>query len=154
MIYDKSPFLDDIQLFITSRTIKQEDLKNKLFCTFSSKDGLERTLSTIKSEYTIMYGKIFVLESEDSDEYLCTYNIEVPETPTKVLANTILLHRKKESNTLYTINSLNTLIKHLNNGVLDTSYKINWQDYQNTVLLTQGSELRRLATKIFKIVVV
>lgn len=142
------------ELFINSLTLKQEDLRNKLFCTFSSKDGLERTLTTIKSEYTIMYGKIFVLESEDSDEYLCTYNIEIPESPTKVLANTILLHRKKETNTLYTINSLNTLIKHLNEGVLDTTFKINWQDYQNTVLLTQGAELKKLATKIFKIVVI
>lgn len=154
MIYDKPTLLDDSQLFISSITIKQEDLKNKLFCTFSPKDGLERTLTTIKSEYTIMYGKIFVLESNDSDEYLCTYNIEVPETPTKVLANTILLHRKKETNTLYTINSLNLLIKQLNGGILDTTYKINWPDYKNTVLLTQGADLRQLATKIFKIVVV
>jgi len=154
MTYDKSTFLSDSELFIRSIDIKQEDLKNKLFCTFSSKDGLERTLSTIKSEYTIMYGKIFVLESEDSDEYLCTYNIEIPEAPTKVLANTILLHRKKETNTLYTINSLNTLIKHLNEGILDTSFRINWSNYQNTVLLTQGSELKKLATKIYKIIVI
>jgi len=40
-------------------------LKNKLFCTFSPKDRLEEVLDTIKSEYVIMYGKIFVLESED-----------------------------------------------------------------------------------------
>ncbi len=102
-----------------------------------------------------MYGKIFILESEDSDEYLCTYNIEVqPEAVTKILGNTILLHRKKETNTLYTINSLNILIKRLNGGILDTSYKVNWQDYKNTVLLTQGSDLRQLGTKIFKIAVV
>lgn len=154
MTSSKTSFLGDSQLFINSLTIKQEDLRNKLFCTFSSKDGLERTLTTIKSEYTIMYGKIFVLESEDSDEYLCTYNIEVPETPTRVLSNTILLHRKKETNTLYTINSLNMLIKQLNGGVLDTTYKINWPDYQNTVLLTQGTDLKKLGTKIFKIAVV
>jgi len=154
MTCDKTSFLGDSQLFINSLTIKQEDLRNKLFCTFSSKDGLERTLTTIKSEYTIMYGKIFVLESEDSDEYLCTYNIEVPETPTRVLSNTILLHRKKETNTLYTINSLNMLIKQLNGGILDTTYKINWPDYQNTVLLTQGTDLKKLGTRIFKIAVV
>ena len=150
MILDKPALLHDNELFINSLTIKQEDLKNKLFCTFSSKDGLERTLSTIKSEYTVMYSKIFVLESEDSDEYLCTYNIEISDTPTKILSNTILLHRKKETNTLYTINSLNTLIKQLNGGMLDITFKINWPDYQNTVLLTQGSELKKLATKIYK----
>ena len=141
------------ELFISTISIKQEDLMNKLFCTFSSKEGLEKTLETIKSEYKIMYDKIFVLESQDSDEYLCTYNIEVQSSSTKILPNTILLHRKKETNTLYTINSLNLLIKSLNEGVLDTSYRINWQDYSNTVLLTQGSELKTLGTKIHKIVV-
>jgi hypothetical protein len=132
--------------------LTQEELKNKLFCTFSAKDKLEDTLDTITNEYVIMYGKIFVLESEDSDEYMCTYNIEVDQSSTRILPNTILLHRKKESNTLYTINSLNLLIKSLNEGVLDTTFKINWQDHKNTILLTQGSDLRKLSTKIFKIV--
>jgi hypothetical protein len=132
--------------------LTQEQLKNKLFCTFSPKDKLEDTLDTIKSEYSIMYSKIFVLESEDSDEFLCTYNIEVQSSSTRVLPNTILLHRKKETNTLYTINSLNLLIKSLNEGVLDTSFRIEWPNYRNTVLLTQGDDLRKLSTKIHKIV--
>ena len=146
--------LDNNILFIDSIQIKQEDLMNKLFCTFSSKDGLEKTLDTIKTEYIIMYNKIFVLESQDSDEYLCTYNIETQGSSTKILPNTILLHRKKETNTLYTINSLNLLIKSLNEGVLDTSFRVNWQDYNNTVLLTQGSDLKMLGTKIHRIVVI
>jgi len=129
-------------------------LKNKLFCTFSPKSKLEEVLDTIKSEYVIMYDKIFVLESEDSDEFLCTYNIEVQSTNTRVLPNTILLHRKKETNTLYTINSLNLLIKSLNEGILDTSFRVEWQNYRNTVLLTQGDDLRKLSTKIHKIVTI
>jgi hypothetical protein len=132
--------------------LTQDQLKNKLFCTFSPKDKLEEVLDTIKSEYVIMYGKIFVLESEDSDEFLCTYNIQVQSTNTRVLPNTILLHRKKETNTLYTINSLNLLIKSLNEGILDTSFRVEWQNYRNTVLLTQGDDLRELSTKIHKIV--
>jgi hypothetical protein len=132
--------------------LTQEQLKNKLFCTFSPKDKLDVTLDTIIGEYTIMYSKIFVLESEDSDELLCTYNIEVQDTTTRVLPNTILLHRKKETNTLYTINSLNLLIKSLNEGILDTSFRVEWQNYRNTVLLTQGDDLRKLSTKIHKIV--
>jgi hypothetical protein len=132
--------------------LTQEQLKNKLFCTFSTKDKLESTLETIKSEYTIMYGKIFVLEAEESEEFLCTYNIEVQSDNTRVLPNTILLHRKKETNTLYTINSLNLLIKTLNEGILDTSFRIEWTNYRNTVLLSQGDELKRLSTKIHRIV--
>jgi hypothetical protein len=70
----------------------------------------------------------------------------------KIIPNTILLHRKKETNTLYTINALNLLIKELNGGVVDSNYKIEWPDFKNTVLLTQGTDLRKLETKINKIV--
>jgi hypothetical protein len=132
--------------------LTQESIMNKLFCTFSSKDALEETLGSITGQYTILYRKIFVLSSPDSNEFLCTYNIEVEGPTTKILPNTILLHRKKESNTLYTINALNTLIKQLNNGVLDTKFVVNWADYKNSVLLTQGDGLKRINTAIHKIV--
>jgi len=128
------------------------DLANKLFCTFSTKDKLEETLTTIKTTYTVLYKKIFILESVDSDEYLCTYNIEIVSGNVPRLPNTILLHRKKETNTLYTIDSLNTLIRSLNNGVLDTTFPINWGDYRNSALLTNGTDLRRLNTTVHKIV--
>ena len=132
--------------------LTQELLMNKLFCSFATKDNLDDRLQEINKEYKIMYGKIFVLESQDSEEYMCTYNIELEGSTAKILGNTILLHRKKESNTLYTINALNTLIKSLNGGVLDTKYVITWKDYKNSILLTQGDELRRLNTSIYKII--
>jgi len=129
-----------------------EQILNRLFATFSSKDKLEETLQTIKDTYSILYGKIFVLESPDTEEVLCTYNIDPINSSSRILPNTILLHRKKETNTLYTINALNLLIKELNEGVVDSSYKVNWLDFKNTVLLTQGADLRKLQTKIFKII--
>lgn len=131
-----------------------EELSNKLFATFSKKEDIDKTLDTITNRYTILYNKIFILESKDSDEFICTYNIDPGNvSTTTVLPNTILLHRKKESNTLYTINALNTLIKLLNNGYTDSNYKVNWADYKNTILLTQGpDQLRKLETTIYKIV--
>ena len=81
--------------------ITSESIMNKLFCTFSPKDKLDDTLREINREYTILYKKIFVLESKESEEFLCTYNIEIEGGQTKILPNTILLHRKKETNTLY-----------------------------------------------------
>jgi hypothetical protein len=68
-----------------------------------------------------------------------------------ILDNTILLHRKKDSNTLYTINALNDLIKELNGGILDMKYKVNWSEYRNCILLTTGGELKRLDTKVHDI---
>lgn len=134
--------------------ITSDQLMNKLFCTFAPKDGLEDTLREINKEYTILYKKIFVLSSVDSSEFMCTYNIEIEGTQTRILPNTILVHRKKETNTLYTINALNTLIKKLNGGVLDTSFPITWDDYKNSVILTQGDDFKKLNTAIHKIVAV
>ena len=127
-----------------------EDMSNKLFCTFSTEEALEKTLLDIQEKYKIIYNKIFVLYSKSQDEYICTYNVDYGNVST-FLENTILVHRKKESNTLYTINALNTLIKELNEGVLDTSYRINWSDYRNCILLTKGPELKRINTKLFRI---
>lgn len=130
-----------------------EELANKLFATFSKKEDIEKTIEVITSRYTILFNKIFILESKDSDEFICTYNIDPGNlSTTTILPNTILLHRKKESNTLYTINALNTLIKTLNNGYADPNYKVEWTDYKNTILLTNGPDLRKLETTIYKIV--
>lgn len=128
-----------------------EDMSNKLFCTFATEDTLDNVLSEIRERYRIIYSKIFVLYSKSQDEYICTYNVDFGNVG-NFLDNTILVHRKKESNTLYTINALNTLIKELNGGVLDTSYRINWADFKNCILLTKGPELKRVNTKLYKII--
>lgn len=131
-----------------------EMLKNKLFCTFAKKDNIDETIYDICSEYKILYDKVFVLASPESDELMCTYNIELTEgdESPRILKNTILVHRKKEFNTLYTINSLNALITKLNNGVLDTHFPINWPDYSNCILLVQDGQFKKLNTVIHKIV--
>ena len=143
-------YLDD---FNEAKNENFSDLNNKLFCTFTTNEGLDSLLEGIQKSYDIMYNKIIVLYIKSNDEYVCTYNVDqgningLPE-------NTIMVHRKKETNTLYTINALNELIKKLNGGVVDTSYKINWLHYKNSILLTQQNELKQLNTKIHKIIAV
>tara|TARA_R100001244_G_scaffold89345_1_gene67945 strand:+ start:1364 stop:1831 length:468 start_codon:yes stop_codon:yes gene_type:complete len=127
------------------------DLNNKLFCTFTDSDSLDDLIEDIKSKYTIIYNKLFVLEIAGKDEFVVTYNVEQANVQS-IPSNTILVHRKKESNTLYTINALNELIKKLNGGVVDTSYQVNWQHYKNCILLTQHNNLNQLNTKIHKII--
>ena len=127
------------------------NMSNKLFCTFSTEEELDSTLEVIQGKYQILYNKIFVLYSKSSDEYICTYNVDFGNV-SNFLDNTILVHRKKDSNTLYTINALNTLIRELNGGVADSNYKVNWNDFRNCILLTRGSELKRVNTKLFKII--
>ena len=126
-------------------------LNNKLFCTFTNLDGLDTLIEGIKSKYSIIYNKLFVLEIVGKDEYVVTYNVEQANI-SAIPENTILVHRKKESNTLYTINALNELIKKLNGGVVDTKFQVDWKHYSNCILLTQHNELTQLNTKIHKII--
>lgn len=130
--------------------INDTQLTNKLFCTFTSKECLDELLDTLTSRYTILYDKIFVLESSNG-EYVCTYNIDNTNI-SNLPGNTILVHRKKEHNVLYTINALNELIKKLNGGVVDPTYQVEWGHYRNTILLTQQNELKQLKTKLHKII--
>ena len=145
-------------IFITSSydfddIVINEMAGNKLFCTFIEHDKLQDTVNTLTKRYTILYSKVFVLESPDTEELILTYNIDAVNTNAQnALPNTILLHRKKESNTLYTINALNALIRELNAGILDTNYRVNWVDFRNTILLTQDGGLRKVHTKIHTIV--
>ena len=127
------------------------DLNNKLFCTFTDLEGLDSLIEDIKSKYTIIYNKLFVLEIVGKDEFVVTYNVEQANVGS-IPDNTILGHRKKESNTLYTINALNELIKRLNGGVVDTNYQVDWQHYKNCILLTQHNDLNQLNTKIHRII--
>ena len=128
-----------------------KDLNNKLFCTFTDPKNLDVLIEDIKAKYSIIYNKMFVLEIIGKEEYVITYNVEHANV-SYIPENTILVHRKKESNTLYTINALNELIKKLNGGVVDTKFAINWNHYKNCILLTQHNELNQLNTKIFKII--
>ena len=128
-----------------------DDMSNKLFCTFATEETLDNVLENIQERYRIIYNKIFVLYSKSQDEYICTYNVDFGNV-SAFLDNTILVHRKKESNTLYTINALNTLIKELNGGVLDTNYRVNWSEFRNCILLTKGPDLKRINTKLFSII--
>ena len=125
----------------------------QLLCTFTTKGELAETLQQIKEKYRIVYNYIYVLQNKSNlEELFVTYNIDTTRQPNAPLAGTILIHRKKESNTLYTINALNELIKSLNRGVVDPSFRIDWQHYKNSILLTQHNELKTLNTKIHKIV--
>ena len=131
--------------------ITTRDVNNKLFCTFTDLSGLDDLINGLTESYSIMYNKMFVLYVKSTDEYVVTYNVEQGNVDS-IPVNTILVHRKKETNTLYTINALNDLIKKLNGGVVDPTYRVNWQHYNNCILLTNHNELKQLNTKVFKIV--
>ena len=129
-------------------------MKTQLLCTFTQKDRLEDIIELIVLCNDILYEKIYVFQNvKESNQLICTYNVEYDsDNHPEDIPNTISLHRKKQSNTLYTINALNEVIRSLNNGVLDKRFPIPWEQYQNSLLLTNDSGLSKIPTKIHSIV--
>lgn len=129
-------------------------LQTQLLCTFTSRAKLSETIDAILNTYKVVFDKIFILQNVDNPrELMCTYNIDVSNgAPQSTLENTISLHRKKETNTLYTINALNCVIALQNDGQVDKSFPMNWQNYVNTMLLTSESGLKEIKTAIFEVV--
>ena len=124
-------------------------MKTQLLCTFAHRKELDLISDYITKSYTVAERRIFVFSDADNknDLYL-TYNIErgaFTKTP-----NTISIHRKKETNTLYTVNALNTIIVKANNGVLDKTFIINWETYRNSLLLTSDNDLRPISLELMR----
>ena len=128
-------------------------MNNRLYCTFTTVDAYEEVANTIQTSYVILFNKLFVLESLDGEKIMLTYNVDLSNSASESLVdNTILVHRKKQTNTLYTINALNEVIKSLNGGVLDKSFAVDWNDYRNCILLIQTEGFNRIDTKIKEII--
>ena len=129
------------------------DTNSQLLCTFTDRDGLETTIQTIQRAYTLVFNKIYVLENvDDKNQLVLTYNVtRETSNPIDPPASTISVHRKKHTNTIYTINAINKLIEDTL-GRLDKSYKIDWEDLRNSVLVTAYGDLKVVNTKLSSII--
>jgi hypothetical protein len=127
-------------------------IDSQLLCTFSTKKELSEQVLLISETAPLSMKKLYVLERVDTpNELMLTYNVLKSEI-VGFLPNTILLHRKKETNTLYTINAVNYIIREANNGILDTSYRLQWHNYRNSILLTNKQGLNIINTKLKEII--
>ena len=128
-------------------------MKSQLLCSFTTKDNLDEIVKKITDVYSIVFNKVYVLQNENNvNELICTYNVDTKGgVDYNKVAGTISLHRKKYSNTLYTINALNECIKNLNNGVLDKDFTMPWENFKNMILVTNAEGLNRIPTRIYKI---
>ena len=126
-------------------------MRTQLLCTFTNESTFEDVVNTIQSSFELFSKKIFILKLDPSKELVVSYNI-MPTSTNSFLPNTIMVHRKKETNTMYTINALNRLISQLNGGMVDKDYQIHWNDYRNAVILTDGDGYKILKTSLFRII--
>lgn len=128
-------------------------MKTQLLCTFTTKGELQTTLQEIRERYHVVYNYIYVLQNKSNlEELFVTYNIDTAYKPERQLENTILVHRKKQSNTLYTINALNELVKEENGGVLDKNFMIDWEKFKNSIIVTNTEGTKKISTRVFEVI--
>ena len=129
-------------------------MKNKqLLCPFTNSKEYDAVILEIKNFYSVINGKIFMLcNVNNPKELYATYNVDLTDGNSMKFRNTISVHRKKETNTLYTLNAMNNLIAEENNGVFDKTFQLDWNLYRNSIILTSEVSVRIVSVKIFDII--
>jgi hypothetical protein len=118
-------------------------MKPQLLCTFTTLQELPSCIAKIHKTYQVdsVSNMKCYQYAESANNVICVYNTS---TNTGRMSDTITINRKKETETLYSINALNTLICELNNGVLDKSFRVDWSQYKNKLMLSDRNGLFRL----------
>ena len=126
-------------------------MNTQLLCLFTTKEELDKSTSFILTNYTLTNPNVFILESKmKPDEAFITFNVEKGSSAITSEWKTILVHRKKQSNTIYTINALNEVVKSKTGGMLDNSYMIDWEEFRNCIITTSSIGYKKIPTKVFK----
>lgn len=117
-------------------------MKIQLLCTFTTVSKIPSCITAIHKTYGVdNISNMTCYQYDDGSlNAVCIYNTK---NTTERMRDTITINRKKESETLYSINALNTLIRELNNGVLDKSFRVDWNNYNNKLLLSDRSGVFR-----------
>jgi hypothetical protein len=126
-------------------------MNTQLLCLFTTKQDLDNSVNFILGSYILTNPNVFVLESKlRPEEAFITFNVGKGSAPISSEWKTILVHRKKQSNTIYTINALNEVVKSKTGGMLDNSFQIDWEEFRNCILTTSNTGYKKIATKVFK----
>tara|TARA_R100000734_G_scaffold14704_1_gene10834 strand:- start:440 stop:880 length:441 start_codon:yes stop_codon:yes gene_type:complete len=125
--------------------MKQE--RGVLLASFIKAESEEEVLAEVEfiaSNINLTNKYIFLLEDkEDPTNKILSYNAIVSKNRVyNPRLYTIRVHRKKQTNTLYTINALNKAVALEHDGQTGKHLKLDWEKYQDSILLTAGSDLR------------
>lgn len=127
-------------------------MNSQLLCTFCKPIEVINLCDIINKKYVVISKKVFVLQNvKDITQHIVSYNVTF-ESMKEILPSTISVHRKKQTNTIYTINALNQLIMEKNNGILDKNYRVDWNELQNMLLVTAYGKLKKIETKVIDII--
>jgi hypothetical protein len=121
-----------------------------LIALFLEPDSYKTALRTIRNKFKIQNNRVFVLDQpEDDEEIILTFNIELDDETKQDLnldeyGKLIRVHRKKETNTLYTINALNL--------ITSKEKEMDWKKYKYCFLTVSTGMLKVIKTKLKEVV--
>ena len=125
--------------------------QKQLLCTFSNSVQYMEVIKELHQQYTLIDNKIFIFANENNlRELYLTFNVQKNERNNRY-KGTISIHRKKQTNSLYTLNAMNKLIADENNGVFDKNFQLNWELYKNSIILTNEIGVKIVPLKLFSI---
>lgn len=122
--------------------------KTILLASFIFPERMDWFLGYLENKFNITKDKVFCYKNlDDESKLIITFKFTIIDGKKvnlkELFPSAVTIHKK--GNALYTINALNKLIEQVNGdsiGNLDyKSFKINWEDYQNKLILTNGNEL-------------
>ena len=127
-------------------------MEEQLLCTFTDIEHWREIVNDLIENILILNNKIIVISNiDDRGVIYCIYNID-GDVDCKRISNTILIHRKKNTNTLYTINALNEIIKLKNGGLIDKKYDINWVTFKNSIIIKKDDRLVHNKTELLEVI--
>jgi hypothetical protein len=127
--------------------------RRQLLCTFSTTIVFKSVIEDLKRFYNVYSNRFFVFKNEKNDkDAFITYNIISEQQEFPKFPNTISIHRKKQTNTLYTLNAMNQIIRDENNGEFDRNFTVDWNLYKNSLIITGDVSIRVLPIIILDII--
>jgi hypothetical protein len=123
------------------------------FLSTDDSDVISQEVQEIVNNLELTNDYIFLLKNvNDPSKKILTYNA-IPQQGSSFNPRlyTMRVHRKKQTNTLYTINALNAAVAAQHDGKTGKDLKLDWTQYENCLLLTAGKELKIHAIEVVKI---
>ena len=129
-------------------------IRKQFLCTFSDSKNYTNDVDNIIENFDLIDKRVFIFSNiNDTCDVYLTFNVEKNKVNlNKKHKNTISIHRKKETNTLYTLNAMNRLIEDENGGIFDKSFKLSWNLYQNSIILINNPGVKIFPIKLLSIV--
>ena len=126
------------------------------FLTTDSDEIIQKEVEFIVENIQLTNKFIFLLRNvEHPTKKILTYNAVTERgKPYNSRLFTMRVHRKKQTNTLYTINALNLAVAKEHGGQKGKHLKIDWEQYRESLLLAVQGKLmvhRVKVSKIYKI---